>query len=976
MSYTLPQVLLYQEYRQSPAELADVMRAHLTGPNAMLHRYSVEAERSLIAVGPYSRSVTSRYAYPGRTAGGIVDRPSVKVLVENALLRYFHDLIGEAGGDRGTVAPVSGHTNWVRSSKTVFRASGDNSRTTLLYDRDVQIGDIVHLRGVVDDEDCPEVHVWSTVEGFAAEQETATILPAVRDANNAATINEASATVEQTDGPDNCVSASVSGSAYSGLASGNLTETYTVEVIRSSISGCNAARLRVLSASGTDDQDEITPGDFGEAFAIGTRGLTMTLSLTAGPACSDSAEVDEVDPNELVVGQTWEIVVRQAFERACLEGAGDYTGPSDTYIIAVTKGGVWADLPEVTVTTTKGLDASAGAVTVTGTGVSFPAGSYGLTAMFTDCFGMNSSSASVGGDSFGGDDALAGLRLGDKFYVTVVSGTNGPIQTLILRDDIPTALQDATDLDLELFIAQTIEVTANRLSQPPLTNYTLEDTQVVLAAGMTAYHDSWTLNGVPQPLQVWDGFSDSQSGTDYGEIYIEYREWLPTLVGTLGFSDGVDSLDDIPGPLDELNPLKWGLYLAHQNANTARIGYTAVADPDDLDSWQEALERVQGQSGIYHLVPLSSDREVQGLFHAAVSADSSPEIGLWKGVFVSLTMPTTKMIVGQSDADTQALQPTSTDGRLVLATLADNPGASGTQYTLLRVPGGNAGFITHGVRAGDTVRFLYTVDVFGAATYAEFTVDAVLTENTLRLLAGHTSAVSVAQKIEIWRTLSKDEQVTALVDQAGSFTDRRVVAVFPDVVGTAGNAQDGMFLAAAVAGRASGLAPHRSLTRTPIVGFDDVASRTTDYFSRAQLDRLAEGGITLVVEDASGSVFVRHSLTTDMSDSKTRSESFRRNVDSVSSLLVARLEPFIGTSNVTPSLLDRLRYEVEEAIAYLGQDRFGSLLGPQMISGGVALDSDGVPLLRQHPLLSNRVEIVIDGLFPEVTDNIEVRLLA
>ena len=84
-----------------------------------------------------------------------------------------------------------------------------------------------------------------------------------------------------------------------------------------------------------------------------------------------------------------------------------------------------------------------------------------------DCFG--SSSSSVGAGSLGsavplGDSALAGLRKGDKFYITVGTGQNGPIRTLILRDDLPTAILDANDLDLRLFIEKDIEVTENRLS--------------------------------------------------------------------------------------------------------------------------------------------------------------------------------------------------------------------------------------------------------------------------------------------------------------------------------------------------------------------------------------------------------------------------------------------------------------------------------------------------------------------------------
>ena len=115
------------------------------------------------------------------------------------------------------------------------------------------------------------------------------------------------------------------------------------------------------------------------------------------------------------------------------------------------------------------------------------------------------------------------------------------------------------------------------------------------------------------------------------------------------------------------------------------VGYIAVDDPDDDDEWQVILDRCEGRDDIYNFVPLTHDVEVQNLFEAQVNAESSAEAGNWKGMFIALLGKTTEMVVGQSSADAQALTPTSTDGGVVLATLEDNPEASGIQYTLLSV---------------------------------------------------------------------------------------------------------------------------------------------------------------------------------------------------------------------------------------------------------------------------------------------------
>ncbi len=977
-TYVKPQVLVHQEFTLAPSEVTDPLRAHISGPNAMLHRFAVASEKALINVGPYVKSTGGTYLWPGRVAGSIVDSASVKLFIENALLLYFEDLIGDASGGRGIAAPVATHKNWVRHDTVAFKSNGTQwPRSGLLYDRDAQVGDIVYVRGVADDDDsCVEHELWTEIQGFASDVVDAVVLAADRDENNQATTS-ASHTVTKIGGPHNCISMVWNGaSAYDGLLSGNVTETYTVEVTKSSVAGCSAARLRITTDSGTDDVDDVDPGELGDVVDIGTRGVKITFSGSSGD-CEDSASSDGVDSGELIVGQKWEIEVTQAFERTCLQGGDTYTGPDDdTYIIEVTKGGLWAGLPEVTITTVKGLDSS-GPTVVTGANVVVPVGTYDLTLQFRDCGNLPDSLSISDNDETGmGDDALPGLRTGDKFYISVVSGQNGPIRTLILRDDLPLEIRSCTDLDVRLFIGKTIEVTKSRLSAPPLVNYAIETTQLVVKSGITAYDSTWTDNGVEQPLAVWDGLAQSTTNpTAFGTQYIEYREWLFALSDAVNFIDDIGDIDDIPGQLDELNPLKWGVYRALQNSNGTLVAYTAVTDPDSLDSWQDVLERVKGRDDLYNLVPLTYTREVQNLFQTQVNDESTPEQGNWKGMFVNLQGKTTLMVVGKSSAAAQLLTPTSINGSFVLATLEDNPEVSDTQYTLLSVPANNAGFITYGVKPGDIVRFLFTIDAFGDATYREFIVDTVLSQNSLVLLHGHTDPITVPQKMEIWHTLTKNEIIADLKDQAQSFASSRVVAVWPDIVGTGGNSQDGLFLGCALAGLVSGVVPHQGLTNVEIAGFDDLASRTTQLFSSTQLNDLADGGVWIGTEDRDGTPYTRHALTTSTVDLNHREEMIRRNVDSISYLFLRRLRPFIGRTNATDSMLRKLRYEVMQIIKYLKNNGYTDELGPQLIDATIATDRDGTEILRIHPLAADRVEIVLNLVVPAPLNNIELHLV-
>ena len=48
MPYTLPQVLVFQEFTLLPTAITDPLRAHIAGGNAELLRYSVDTEKAKI----------------------------------------------------------------------------------------------------------------------------------------------------------------------------------------------------------------------------------------------------------------------------------------------------------------------------------------------------------------------------------------------------------------------------------------------------------------------------------------------------------------------------------------------------------------------------------------------------------------------------------------------------------------------------------------------------------------------------------------------------------------------------------------------------------------------------------------------------------------------------------------------------------------------------------------------------------------
>ena len=163
---------------------------------------------------------------------------------------------------------------------------------------------------------------------------------------------------------------------------------------------------------------------------------------------------------------------------------------------------------------------------------------------------------------------------------------SGPIRTIVLGQNLDETFATGDEVGVELYIRKAaLEVSADRTGFAPQLNWEQADTQITVNSGIIAYDASWTDGGVPLPLDVY-----SSADLNYGVLYVEYRAWLPTLVNQVYSLINVGDIDAISGALSPDNPLKWGVYKALSNNNGTPVLYTAVADPNDVDSWAGVLE--------------------------------------------------------------------------------------------------------------------------------------------------------------------------------------------------------------------------------------------------------------------------------------------------------------------------------------------------------------------------------------------------
>lgn len=863
MAYEVPQASVFIDYNEQAVVEDQPLHACVVGGNARLIRFDQESERADGLLGYYGAGADADYAWPNREAGGIVDDSSVRLWMTDALLKYAV----YPQGATYDVVKVEDYTNRVRSSVVEFATNDASDRHSTLESRDVQINDVAKVEST----DAPVL--WTYVRDIVADVQAAVTGAASADAGNASTAS-ASAAVTQVAGVENNVAIASSAAAFSGLAKGNVVETYTVRVIQGSTDrDYTTARLRVTSASGLDDVvADVTPSAHGVAFALGTQGATMTITDTDLAPNSASAVNAGVGSDDLVEGQVFEIVVTQAFTAPVATSSGTYDGTKDTvYLIEVVQGGLWADSPKIRVSTNNGVDYSV-PVPVTAPASAVEVGSKGVMVAFSQ----------------------AGLRKGDRWSIAATAATAGPLRTLVFGHDLSDAIAENSRVGITLYIRKAeLEIPRGRTGQAPLVNFETSETEITVKAGIEVYDSSWVDGaGDPLPLEV-----HSASARGFGRVYAEYRQWLQDLVtSSLASLSSTGDLGQIPGALHPDNPLKWAFYRALLNSNGVRVLGLAVSNPSDSDDWVTALETLESSTETYSLVPLTKDRAIVDLFVGHANTMSAPKYTQFRRVWMSLVgYEQIPLVHAGTDVPGHTVA-TSTDGEVVLATILDDPDTTDTQYTIVNVPEGNADFIAAGVRAKDVVRALYADDGFGDLSYEEFTIDAVTTENRLRLVAGPDAAINVASRIEIWRNAKPADEAPEIASHVG-YANELVSAVWPDRFESGEGSESGVFLCAALAGLASGVLPHQTLTRVEIIG--PTGMSRSARFKPSQLDALATAGIHIVVQSVqTGVCYSRHALTTAGYESEKRGEEMIvRNVHSIGFRFLALADTYVAATN-------------------------------------------------------------------------------
>jgi len=260
------------------------------------------------------------------------------------------------------------------------------------------------------------------------------------------------------------------------------------------------------------------------------------------------------------------------------------------------------------------------------------------------------------------------------------------------------------------------------------------------------------------------------------------------------------------------------------------------------------------------------------------------------------------------------------------------------------------------------------LDPTGAAVSDSYVVASVRTQTTLVLSTAMSTAIVSPIKMEIRRDYTKQEQANNIALRAGGYDNRRVMNVFPNTAKLGNVTYEGYYVAAAVAGLASGVVPHQPLTNLSLLGFSDVSNATT-YFTEDQLNTLAEAGVFIVTQEVIGSTpYVRHQLTTDTSNLNFSERSVTSNVDSISYGLQNALKPYIGKYNLNENTVSLVRFSIERELNFRASNTFTVQAGNQLINWELVSVTPNIKF-------RDRLDVVLRLTVPYPLNDIDVTLL-
>ena len=917
-TYLLPQVLIQQDFASLPASATQELIAVIVGPQKLIRDINDPSDLELVSYGTFDTLLDKVYTLKGVDDLDVIEKDSVNLQLKDVFAKYA-TLAGttqiKLGSAQNLLALDSTQLGFVKhlndAGATAF------ARNAFFKNRDVKVGDgVIVTEGGILKSQSRIIELIRDVVAPTAGNITA-------DASNVevatGTAVFSSTVIDNKSTTRTVLASAVVGAVNSfdgDLALGYLEDTYTIEVVTAG--NATNARFRVTSVKGDNvDNVAITGTSPNQVLVVGTKGSKVIFSsfVTA-----------------FVLGEKYTVTAKKVFPSylPTAVGANLYSGLFNTvYEVQVVKGGLWADLPQVAVTTTNGIDYSSPQVVATDT--DFFLGSLGVKAKFAT-------------------GNPGGLRLGDKFYVVLNAASAGATKTAKIADPLPSSVTSSTVISVDFcYRAESVEIPRVGYPTAGSVAWSLnsDGTELTLDNDVYVVKPEFTeTSGLPLQMIV----KSANVFVGYSALQLAKANQINTISDT-------SLIESQIGKSVPENPVAYAVLKALQNSAGTKVYYVPV-DEESVDGYNRAFDATTYDGSAYYIVPTSGDQQILQAVKSHVLAASADDRARERIAIIS-----------ESFSSVIDLYNKKVDGQAWGGYVSVAPGSSPFVYNRVTIPGAN--LLTDGVRPGDTFRSDFTVNAFGQEVYQSFKIVSITDEENLVLespaFATAVGSSSNPRRVQVVRALSKNEQALFIAGNSEAYGSRRVVNVWPDFLQDGDVYVDGYFGAAAIAGLKSGVAPHQPLTNVILNGFTK-ADRSTPYFTLSQLNTVANGGTWIIDQDRfEGAIYNRHQLTTDYTDDNMAEVSITTNLDSIAKILREDLKAFIGQYNNHPYFQELMRTRLVDRLTFLQSNAVTLKAGPQL------LDYEVVQL-ETDPLIRTRVLATVNLTLPYPVNVIQLKL--
>lgn len=443
--------------------------------------------------------------------------------------------------------------------------------------------------------------------------------------------------------------------------------------------------------------------------------------------------------------------------------------------------------------------------------------------------------------------------------------------------------------------------------------------------------------------------------------------------GLLRIND-TTQLSSLLSPISPDNPLALGLYFALLNAPAIQVtglGVDAVSANEPygtVDAFTRAAEYLEAFE-VYAIAPLTHESTVGEVFKTHVDAMSAPESKGERICLFNPEKPTHKVhtlvasgVIGSTVGNTGLTFDTGVPNLAALllaqginpigaipvsAGLFLNIAADTKNYNISAVSGSV-------VTINETFTPLQNADAFYATT--PMATPLIAEPFALRIRGAALTLTDGSP--------DKDGIADTYAAIAQTFLDRRFWQIIPDkckaVINGLEQQIEGFFMTAAFAGMIGQQPPQQSFTNFPITGFTGVVG-SNDFFTEKQMNRMAAGGNTIIIQEAPGApLSARMALTTDMSSIETRTDSITKIVDFAAKFYRRGLKNFIGRFNITQGFLDSLGHVLEGLSSFLKEA--GVLIGAKInniVQDDTAPDTVLVDITLDVPYPCNYIRLTL-----------------